>query len=188
MGKRTRIRQLTVFHHVVTSPARPRVQKASKKKRTSAASSDGEVDPREARRQRLTKGNPALPPPGAITFQAHPDGHEWNKPLTGEKTGMAPRVASRGSDIDDDDEEASGGQGKGKGKGKAREYIPRQNSGAYAILLSLYKSASFDEPQAWTTKSKIIEDGQAYSNTPFETGTAVRGGQMQGGQSFTYSA
>ncbi|BGO91146.1 hypothetical protein NBRC10512_005760 [Rhodotorula toruloides] len=171
----------------ITSPARPRVQKATKKKRPSAASSDGEVDPREARRQRLTKGNPALPPPGAIAFQAHPDGHEWNKPLPGQKTGEAPRAAAAGSDPEDD-EEAGAEKGKGKGKGKAREYIPRQNSGAYAILLSLYKNASYDEPQSWTTKSKIIEDGQEYSNTPFETGTAVRGGQVQGGQSFTYSA
>ncbi|BGP31606.1 Crossover junction endonuclease mus81 [Rhodotorula toruloides] len=168
----------------ITSPARPRVQKMTKKKRPSAASSDGEVDPREARRQRLTKGNPALPPPGAIAFQAHPDGHKWNKPLPGQKTGKAPRAAAAGSEFDDDDKEGAGG----KGKGKAREYIPRQNSGAYAILLSLYKNASYDERQSWTTKSKIIEDGQEYSNTPFETGTAVRGGQVQGGQSFTYSA
>ncbi|GEM07659.1 endonuclease [Rhodotorula toruloides] len=172
----------------ITSPTRPRVQKAPKKKRPFTASSDGDIDPREARRQRLTKGNPAIPPPGAIAFQAHPDGHEWNKPLPGEKNGKASRAAA-GSEPDDvEEEEGGGGKGKGKGKGKAREYIPRQNSGTYAILLSLYKNASYDDRQSWTTKSKIIEDGQEYSNTPFKTGTAVRGGQVQGGHSFTYSA
>jgi crossover junction endonuclease MUS81 len=99
---------------------------------------------------------------------------------------------------DDEDDAPAGGSGSNRGKrgqasaapkeAKSREYIPRQNSGAYAILLALYKNASFEERQTWITKQQIMDDGQEYSTTPFDTGTANRGGQAQGGQGFTYSA
>ncbi|GAA5982197.1 hypothetical protein JCM10908_004779 [Rhodotorula pacifica] len=167
-------------------PASPRkVNKAAAAKapakraaKARAADSDDEIDAREARRQRLSKavaGGSAAS--GGLTFNAHPDGHIFNR--------MA------------DEDDVATGSSKNKGKGKAaaeskepksREYIPRQNSGGYAILLALYKNASFEERQTWITKQQIMDDGQEYSNTPFETGTANRGGQAQGGQGFTFSA
>ena len=145
------------------------------------ADSDDEVDAREARRQRLSKAVGGLPAAaaaaGGLTFNAHPDGHISNEMMD-----------------DEDDDDGTRRKGKSKGKAsapkeaKSREYIPRQNSGAYAILLALYKNASYDERQTWITKQRIMDDGQEYSTTPFDTGTANRGGQAQGGQGFTYSA
>ncbi|BGP39551.1 Crossover junction endonuclease mus81 [Rhodotorula kratochvilovae] len=160
----------------VPSPSRPRKAPTTKKKRPSLdVPSSDEFDPREARRQRTTKTDLDAP---RVQFQAHPDGHAWNEPPS--EDGPAPR----------------GGKGKGKAKEKEkekappkpREYLPRQNSGAYAILLALYQCASADEPESWTTKSRIMEVGQDYSSTPFDQGTANRGGQAQAGQSFTYTA
>lgn len=110
-----------------------------------------------------------------IQFQAHPDGHAWNEPL--EEDEPAPRAGAKGK-----------GKGKEKAPPKPREYLPRQNSGAYAIVLALYKCCTADEPESWTTKSRIMEVGQEYSTTPFGQSTANRGGQIQGGQSFTYTA
>lgn len=166
------------------SPRKAQKTAAKPKKRSTKArpSSEDEVDPREARRQRLNNAGAEgadAAAAAALTFNAHPDGHIFNQPL------------------DEDAPGAGTGRGASKGKGKAtaaskepktREYIPRQNSGAYAILLSLYKNASFDERQTWITKGQVIEDGQEYSSTPFESGTANRGGQIQGGAGFTYSA
>lgn len=152
------------------------------------AGSDDEVDAREARRQRLSKpavGIPAVAVAAAgLAFNAYPDGHIFNQ-LCGD------------DNADDHEAVPTSDSGNNKGKGKAaaapkeaksREYIPRQNSGAYAILLALYKNASFDERETWVTKQRIMDDGQEYSSTPFETGTANRGGQAQSGQGFTYSA
>ncbi|GAA5880976.1 hypothetical protein JCM3774_001493 [Rhodotorula dairenensis] len=150
------------------------------------AGSDDEIDAREARRQRLSKpvgGLPAAAAVAGLAFNAHPDGHIFNQ--------------MRDDHDDDDRGTSTSASSKNKGKGKAaaapkeaksREYIPRQNSGAYAILLALYKNASFEERQTWVTRQQIMDDGQEYSSTPFETGTANRGGQAQGGQGFTYSA
>ncbi|GAA6008525.1 Mus81p [Rhodotorula paludigena] len=159
----------------VGSPTRAR--KAPGKKRVVAPEDD--FDPREARRQRLTDAD-AVASGSRLAFNPHPDGHIFGQ------------AASDDEGPEEDFHFGAKGKGKGKAKEKAppkpREYIPKKNSGAYAILLALYKHASFDERQAWRTKAQIIEDGEEYSTTPFETGTANRGGQIQGGQSFTYSA
>ncbi|GAA6043817.1 hypothetical protein JCM8097_002064 [Rhodosporidiobolus ruineniae] len=172
------------------SPTKPRARKPATKKRPSAAldDSDPENDPRFARRMRTGGGTGGDPTTGGAaagpSFQAHPDGHAWNEPMSDEK--------GYGG--------AAGGGRKGKGKAKdvavvggekekkAREYIPRKESGPYAILLALYRCASFDEREQWTTKQRIMDVGQEYSATPFETGTAVRSGTVQGGAGYTYSA
>ncbi|GAA5876587.1 hypothetical protein JCM1840_000818 [Sporobolomyces johnsonii] len=154
------------------APSRPRAQKAPGKKKRSVEEEEAEFEAqRDARRQR-TNGHagPSNPAPG-LSFQAHPDGHFANLP-----------------DADLSDDDGRPGPSAAKGKGKAKDYIPRQNSGAYAIILALYKNANFDEHRVWTTKAKIMQDGQEFSTTPFDTGTAMRGGQAQGGQSYTYSA
>ncbi|GAA5941798.1 hypothetical protein JCM3775_000108 [Rhodotorula graminis] len=156
---------------LASSAARPRKAPAKKKRTTADGPASDEVDPRDARRQRTTQLDLDAP---RIEFQAHPDGHAWNEPLP------------------EDDEPAPRAKGKGKAKEKApakpREYLPRQNSGAYAITLALYLCCSADEPESWTTKGRIIEVGQEHSATPFGQGTANRGGQAQGGQSYTYTA
>ncbi|GAA5905022.1 hypothetical protein JCM6882_002420 [Rhodosporidiobolus microsporus] len=176
------------------SPTKPRARKpaaSTSKKRSAALEFENpEDDPRFARRMRTSGhdgggGGAAAGPSNANAgpaIQFHPDGHIWNEALS------------------EDEDAAFGGGGAAKGKGKAkaraagdgekkeRAYLPRQNSGAYAILLALYRCASFDERQTWTTKQRIMDVGQEYSSTPFDTGTAVRGGQVQGGGSFTYSA
>ncbi|GAA6051800.1 hypothetical protein JCM3770_004979 [Rhodotorula araucariae] len=155
----------------VPSPSRPRKAPTKKKRPSLEGPSSDDLDPREARRQRTIKADLTA---SRVQFQAHPDGHAWNEPLSEDEPAQC--VA----------------KGKGKMKEKAppkpREYLPRQNSGAYAILLALYQCASADEPESWTTKTRIMEIGQDYSSTPFDQGTANRGGQAQAGQSFTYTA
>ncbi|GAA5993016.1 hypothetical protein JCM11641_007925 [Rhodosporidiobolus odoratus] len=124
---------------------------------------------------------------GGLGFQVHPDGHAWNEEDDEEEE-------------DEDDEGDQGGKGKGKAKAKPkskpnksgekkeRTYIPRQSSGSYAILLALYLCCTFEKRESWTTKQRIMDVGSEYSTAPFETGTAMRGGQVQGGGAFSYSA
>jgi hypothetical protein len=116
-------------------------------------------------------GLPAPIPAAPLGFQAHPDG----------------AFAGLPEDLYGDE----GTVGKGKGKSKAKPtkgYIPKQGSGAYAILISLYKNCSYDEHSVSTLKQKIIDDAQEYSNTPFEKGTANRAGETREGSGFTYTA
>ncbi|GAA5855271.1 hypothetical protein JCM8547_009011 [Rhodosporidiobolus lusitaniae] len=170
----------------VPSPTKRKAPTAKGKKRDAAAVDENpEDDPRFARRLK-TMGASAAAASGSAdlpAFRAHPDAHVWNEPMS------------------EGEEEFVRGAGSTKGKGKSgvavvggekekktRGYIPRQNSGAYAILLALYRCCSADEPEQWTTKQRIMDVGQEYSTTPFETGTAVRAGQVQGGQGFSYSA
>ncbi|CEQ40326.1 SPOSA6832_01952, partial [Sporobolomyces salmonicolor] len=154
------------------APSKPRAQKAPGKKKRSVEDEEAEFEAqRDARRQRTNgQAGPSNLTP-AFSFQAHPDGHFSNL-----------------RDVEMSDDDGRSGPSAAKGKGKAKDYIPRQNSGAYAIILALYKNANFDEHRVWTTKAKIMQDGQEFSATPFDTGTAMRGGQAPGGQSYTYSA
>ncbi|GAA6021628.1 hypothetical protein JCM11491_001244 [Sporobolomyces phaffii] len=122
---------------------------------------------REARRAK-TMG--LVPPahPAALAFQAHPDG----------------AFAGLPEGIDDD----GAGPGKGKGKAKAKAYIPKQRSGAYAILIAMYKLASYDEHSVSTLKNKIIDEARQYSNTSFDKATSNRGGQAIESEKATYTA
>ncbi|BGP15634.1 Crossover junction endonuclease mus81 [Rhodosporidiobolus nylandii] len=190
----------------VPSPSKPRGRPAASKskKRPALDDDDPTHNPRYARRLKAMGIDPAdaaaAGPSGqqfapGLTFQAHPDGHAWYRPQTPE----------------DDEPRASRGKGKGKGKAKAadddgekekkeRAYIPRQNSGAYAILLALYKCSAYGDryndageggagsAESWVTKQMIMDVGQEFSTTPFDTGTANRGGNATGGPAFTYSA
>ncbi|GAA5924700.1 hypothetical protein JCM1841_006389 [Sporobolomyces salmonicolor] len=152
------------------APSKPRAQKAPGKKKRSVEDGEAEFEAqRDARRQRTNgQAGPSNPTP-AYSFQAHPDGYFSNL-----------------RDVEMSDDDGRPGPSAAKGKGKAKDYIPRQNSGAYAIILALYKNANFDEHRVWTTKAKIMQDGQEFSATPFDTGTAMRGGQAPGGQSYIY--
>ncbi|GAA5834650.1 hypothetical protein JCM11251_003623 [Rhodosporidiobolus azoricus] len=175
------------------SPAKARARKpasAPKSKKRSALDFENEEDdPRFARRMRTGGAADGIAGPsngggGGPAIKFHPDGHVWNEVNSEEDEGIGTG--------------ASKSKGSGKGKAKAldgagkekkdKPYIPRQNSGAYAILLALYRLSSFDDQQAWSTKQRIMDTGQEYSKTPFDTGTAVRAGQVQGGGAFTYSA
>ncbi|GAA6061815.1 hypothetical protein JCM10212_001121 [Sporobolomyces blumeae] len=86
------------------------------------------------------------------------------------------------------------GAGKDKGKEKARggakprDYIPKRNSGPYAIILALYKHADYDEPQRKATKEEIISLAQEFSTTPFDVTTGMKDGQMQQGDKTRYTA
>ncbi|GAA5904414.1 Mus81p [Sporobolomyces salmoneus] len=126
---------------------------------------------REARRQKTMGIVPGSVTP-ALGFQAHPDGAFRDLPA-------------------EDDEEVGTWTGKGKGKAKARterEYIPKKNSGGYALLISLYMNSSYDERHRALKKDEIIADAKGFSATSFDTTSANRDGQRREGSGFTYSA
>ncbi|ORY88022.1 hypothetical protein BCR35DRAFT_324374 [Leucosporidium creatinivorum] len=71
-------------------------------------------------------------------------------------------------------------------KRKTKSYVPRKRSGAYAILLGLYKNATYDDHQIWTLKAKIIQDATPYSDNSFDKPSAVHnGGNDPGGGHYT---
>lgn len=72
-------------------------------------------------------------------------------------------------------------------KRKTKSYVPRKGSGSYAILLGLYKNATYDDHQIWTLKAKIIQDATPYSNTSLEKPSAAHNGGNDAGAGF-YSA
>ena len=158
------------------SPSRRKVPAAKATKKRARQEEEEEEDrKREARRLR-TQGLAAPAAPPALGFQAHPDGAFAGLPV----------------DVSDDDGEegATGGKGKGKAKEKGkRAYLPKKESGPYAILLALYLNSSFDEKYQWATKADIIRDGTKYSRTSFEKPTANKGGvAVEGGAATNYSA
>lgn len=73
---------------------------------------------------------------------------------------------------------------------KTKAYVPKRRSGAYALLVALYKNSTEDEPSTWVLKSKLIADALEYSDTPFEKPSVQRiGGAMTGaGAAAVYSA
>ncbi|GAA5964575.1 hypothetical protein JCM3765_005241 [Sporobolomyces pararoseus] len=153
------------------SPPKQRRAPTTTQKKRNREEEEAELDAaREARRLR-TMG--IAQPTAALGFQAHPDGAFKDLPLEQEDLLLQ--------------------EGKGKGKGKSttttkRDYLPKQGSGAYAILISLYLNASYDEHSVSTLKTKIIEDARKFSETSFDKGTANRDGQRREGQGFTYTA
>jgi len=125
---------------------------------------------REARRLRTMSLAPGAGPAAPLAFQAHPDGAFHDLPAEMEEVEVA-------------------GNGKGKAKGRAKkEYVPGKGTGNYAILIGLYKHASYAEHSVSTLKTDIIEAAQPYTKTPFDQHTAIRNGQMVTGTNLRHDA
>ncbi|SGY45254.1 BQ5605_C001g00268 [Microbotryum silenes-dioicae] len=82
---------------------------------------------------------------------------------------------------------AAAGLARSRKAAVPKAYVPRRGSGSYAILLALYKSCSYDEPQVWTTKAKLMEEASEFSETPMDRPMAARNGGTEAGTGF-YSA
>lgn len=55
-------------------------------------------------------------------------------------------------------------------------YVPRERSGAYAILLGLYTRPYAVEGEQWTLRSELIRLASAFTDTPFDRPTTGSGG------------
>ncbi|KDE02997.1 hypothetical protein MVLG_06497 [Microbotryum lychnidis-dioicae p1A1 Lamole] len=82
---------------------------------------------------------------------------------------------------------AAAGLARSRKAAVPKAYVPRRGSGSYAILLALYKSCSYDEPQVWTTKAKLMEEASEFSEPPMDRPMAARNGGTEAGTGF-YSA
>ncbi|GAA5940091.1 Mus81p [Sporobolomyces koalae] len=137
---------------------------AARKKRSAEDDEAAEEAMREARRRKAMGLGPDLDAIHQYGFEGLPQ--ELDAPAM-EENGCVP--------------------GKARAKGK-REYLPKQQSGAYAILIALYKNASYDEHSVSTLKSQIIQDATPHCSTPFDRPTAMKDGQRTAGSMYTYTA
>ncbi|KAK4056824.1 Crossover junction endonuclease mus81 [Microbotryomycetes sp. JL221] len=81
-------------------------------------------------------------------------------------------------------------------KTSTKQYVPGQGTGAYAILLALYKLSTNNNEQdyrdsdneaettKWILKNQIVDVGSEYSNTPFDQPTGNRGAGFDPGAGY----
>ncbi|KAK4703124.1 crossover junction endonuclease MUS81, partial [Phenoliferia sp. Uapishka_3] len=102
-------------------------------------------------------------------------------PVGGRVLGGAPAARRL---VSDDEEEADNASNAGvKKKKSAKEYVPKQRSGAFGVIIGLYKLSSYEEQETWVTKNELIAVAAEYSDTSYDkpaqnrTGGAVAGPQ-----------